>query len=100
MAPHVIVLDPLKAHNHRDLYHKMLDNERRILEKAERRQNQFPQGFAQRARRLVMPYDEEEEEAYTLLNRAKKHKLAANYKANVSSANLVKKRNKLRNHRY
>ncbi|KAL8800813.1 MAG: hypothetical protein Q9182_004921 [Xanthomendoza sp. 2 TL-2023] len=96
MAPHIILLDPVDPHPHRNLYHQMLLSERRILEHS-RTPNcaQIPHVVARRARslqaRLARHFDPEQYEALQLLERSRTHKLAKNYRANASTTNLAKK---------
>ncbi|KAL8802744.1 MAG: hypothetical protein Q9200_006475, partial [Gallowayella weberi] len=96
MAPHIILLDPIDPHPHRNLYHKMLLSERRILERSQTPNcAQIPHVVARCARslqaRLARHFDPEQYEALQLLARSRTHKLAKNYKANASTRNLAKK---------
>ncbi|KAL8735139.1 MAG: hypothetical protein Q9166_001015 [cf. Caloplaca sp. 2 TL-2023] len=95
MAPHIIILEPVETHPHQNLYQKMILNERQILEQSRKRHCHFPQVVARRARQLhaclTRHFDPEEDEAIKLLELAKKHKLAENYRANASSINLSKR---------
>ncbi|KAL8776760.1 MAG: hypothetical protein Q9213_008140, partial [Squamulea squamosa] len=99
MAPHIMVLEPIEPHPHRNLYHDMVVNEREVLESRRRRCCRFTRMFAKRAAhglqaRLTRQHDAEHKEALKLFQRAKSHKLAENYRANSSTTNLLEKRMK------
>ncbi|KAL8767412.1 MAG: hypothetical protein Q9209_006102 [Squamulea sp. 1 TL-2023] len=99
MAPHIMVLEPVEPHPHRNLYHDMVVNEREFLNSRRKRCCRFTRMFAKRAAHrlqahLTRQHDAEHKEALKLVKRAKSHKLAENYKANASTTNLLEKRMK------
>lgn len=113
MAPHVIIVEPVEPHTHRNLYHDMIVNEKQVAESRTRRLWRFTQdvvtGAAHKLEACLIRQrnaahrlqacltrhhssDAERAEALQLLEDAKAHKLAENYKANASSDNLSKRK--------
>lgn len=113
MAPHVIIIEPVEPHPHRNLYHDMIVNEKQVAESRTRRLWRFTQDVvtgaahkleaclirqrnaAHKLRACLTRHhssDAERAEALQLLEDAKTHKLAENYKANASSDNLSKRK--------
>ncbi|KAL8876860.1 MAG: hypothetical protein Q9192_008788 [Flavoplaca navasiana] len=99
MAPHIIIFDPMEPHPHRDLYHDMIVNEKKVIES---RRHRLYHACKNAARKLFYRFnhhasDPEKEQALLLLSRAKSHKLAENYIAAASSENLLKRKKSMSN---
>ncbi|KAI4272984.1 MAG: hypothetical protein LQ337_004944, partial [Flavoplaca oasis] len=99
MAPHIIIFDPMEPHPHRDLYHDMIVNEKKVIES---RRHRLYHACKNAARKLFCRFnhqasDPEKEQALLLLSRAKSHKLAENYIAHASSENLLKRKKSMSN---
>ncbi|CAO1603664.1 hypothetical protein XANCAGTX0491_007243 [Xanthoria calcicola] len=113
MAPHVIIVEPVETHPHRNLYHDMIINEKQVAESRTKRLWRFTQdvvtGAAHKLETCLIRQrnaahklracltrqhssDAERAEALQLLETAKAHKLAENYRANASSDNLSKRK--------
>lgn len=113
MAPHIIIVDPIEHHPHRNFYHDMIVNEKQVVESRTKRLCRFTRDIATKAAHTLEAClvrqraaahklqarltgrnkpDVEKAEALLLLERAKTHKLAENYKANASSENLTKRK--------
>ncbi len=113
MAPHVIIIEPVEPHPHRNLYHDMIVNEKQVAESRTKRLWRFTHdvvtGAAHKLEACLIRQrnaahklracltrqhspDAERAEALQLLETAKAHKLAENYKANASSDNLSKRK--------
>ncbi|CAL8580673.1 hypothetical protein XPA_006394 [Xanthoria parietina] len=113
MAPHVIIIEPVEPHPHRNLYHDMIVNEKHAAESRTKRLWRFTHdvvtGAAHKLEACLIRQrnaahklracltrqhspDAERAEALQLLETAKAHKLAENYRANASSDNLSKRK--------
>ncbi|KAI4171072.1 MAG: hypothetical protein LQ343_004484 [Gyalolechia ehrenbergii] len=94
-TPHIILFEPTEPHSHKNLYHKMLASERRILEQSEKRTHTFPHFVTERAcrwyRRCTKSADREECEALELFESARGNTLAAAYNVNASTKHLEEK---------
>ncbi|KAL8932806.1 MAG: hypothetical protein Q9216_006663 [Gyalolechia sp. 2 TL-2023] len=94
-APHIILFEPTEPHPHKDLYHKMLASERRILEQSKKHAHTFPHSVTKQAcrwyRRCTKTVDQEECEALELFESARGNTLAAAYNVNASTKHLDEK---------
>ena len=99
MAPHIIIFDPMEPHPHRNLYHDMIVNEKKVVES---RRHRLYHACKNAARKLFCRFnqrasDPEKEQALLLLSRAKSHRLAENYIAHASRENLLKRKKSMSN---